>query len=160
MSVEDPKRLRILDEYERRLGVIQRSNGYLTNAGLTIFMGFIPTTGPADATEMIAVMPKEDAIVSEQLEKWATHWPINIAAIAAPTLTRPWATVERILMDIKRAMELPDRSLNGLLIGGTGITGLHRGTTEIYERTSGSDLVGVEITYVNPLSESWGHPEA
>jgi len=69
--------------------------------------------------------------------------------------------VEDALADIKEAVEVEDRSLGGLLIGGrNNPEGLQRGTTEPFERRSGSEVVGALITYACRYAEAWGQPEA
>lgn len=153
------RRIRILEAMAGRLVVIRRANGFQTDAGDRLYLGVLPALGESDPDSAIALLPREDIFSGEQLEKLPLRWPLDIAAIAKPTLRDPWTAIEALLGDIKRAVELSDRTLGGLLVGGRGVLGLHRGTTETLERRSGQDMVGAAITYIAPYTETWGRPE-
>lgn len=153
------RRLRILEALKARVEAITIANGFTTDAGLHVYLGVIPALGADDEKQAIALIPGEDS-VGKHLSNIRIDLPVNIAAVADPTLDRPWEAVEAMLLDIKKAVELDDRSLGGLLIEGNGVLGLYRGTTEILERRSGTDAVGVAITYGCPYVEAFGAPEA
>lgn len=153
------RRERILVAIRDRLRAIKKADGYNTDAGLSIALGVLPQFGPNDPKEAIAILVGDDQVPA-QLNNIRITLPVNIAAVAAPTLSEPWVAVERMLTDIKRAIEITtDRSLGGLLVEGNGVLGLYRGTTETMERTSGSDVVGCAITYGCPYVEAFGQPE-
>jgi hypothetical protein len=154
------RRQRILEALKARVEAITIANGFQTDIGLTVLLGETPTFGPDDATQVLAILPGEDQILGQQA-KVSILLPVNIAVIVSPDIAQPWVIVEQALSDIKQAVELVDRSLGGLLTPGDGnVEGLVRGTTEIFERTSGSDAIGAAITYGCKYAESWGNPEA
>lgn len=154
------RRQRILEAIKGRLEAICRSNGYETDLGANVLLGEFPTFGPDDPEQVIAILIGEDQI-GEHLSNIPITLPINIAAIVKPDVAEPWVKVEQAICDIKRAVELTDRSLGGLLIGGrNNAEGLFRGTTETLERRSGSDAIGAQVTYGAKYVEAWGHPEA
>jgi hypothetical protein len=154
------KRQRILEALQERLEVITIENGYETDLGLHILLGELPTFGPDDPKQVIAILPREDQ-PSAALNKIPIRWPIDIAVLLSPDLSAPWRLVEAGLGDVKKAVELEERTLGGLLTGGQNNPGgLMRGSTETYPRTSGSEMVGALITYVMPYVEVFGSPEA
>lgn len=160
MADATSRRERILEAAVARLSVIRRSNGYRTDLGDTILVGELPEFGDDDPKQVLAVLPKEDQIQAQQVGKLSITWPIDIAVLVDQRLEEPWRIVEAGLMDIKRAYELADRSLGGLLDGGTNNPeGLLRGTTETYPRKSGSEIIGALITYGHHFRETWGRPE-
>ena len=65
----------------------------------------------------------------------------------------PWILIEAMLGDVKRAMELSDRTLGGLVQ-----RQIERGATRILPRESGARTVGVMVPYVVPFTERWGAP--
>lgn len=157
----DSRRQLILAALRTRLEVISTSNGFNTNAGQRVYVGEVPSLGPHDLEQAIVMLPKEDIIGTLQAGKFSITLPVDIVALAKATITDAWVTVEQLLADIKTAVELDDRSLGGLLVGGNNNPeGLLRGTTEPFERPSGSDWVGVSITYAGHYRESWGRPDA
>ncbi len=163
MAETKSRRERILDALKCRLEGITQNDGYRTNLGHKVLLGEMPRFGPDDPEQVIAILPKEDQIVGEWQEgKVPITWPIDIAVLLKPDLSRPWAIVEAGLVDVKRAIEGPtDRTLGGLLKGGKNNPGgLMRGTTEAFPRHSGSDVVGALVTYACPFWETWGDPEA
>jgi hypothetical protein len=76
-----------------------------------------------------------------------------VAALAKADLDDPYLAVEAVLGDIKRAIELEDRSLGGLVD-----QRFERGRTRPFEREEGSTAVGVIVPYIVPYYESWGAP--
>lgn len=154
------RRQRILEALKARLETIQLADGFQTNLGLHVLLGEVPVFGPDDPQQVLAILPQEDQ-VGEHLSNIPILLPVNIAVIVAPDRDAPWAIVEAALSDIKKAVEVGDRSLGGLLQGGrNNPDGLQRGTTEALERRSGSDAVGALITYGCRYIEAWGDPEA
>lgn len=155
----DSRRLRILEALKARVSAIKVSDGFNTDAGLRVYLGELPVLTPDDPEAVIAVIPKED-IVGSALNNIPITWPIDIVVLVRPEITEPWVLVENALADIKKAVELEDRTLNGLLIGGRDNPGgLVRGTTETFPRQTGAEVVGVSITYACPYAEAFGYPE-
>lgn len=164
MAATLPKRYRIITEALRRLRLISVANGFLTDVGANVFWGFVPVLGQDDVKQAIALLIGEDELAGGfQGGKVSLRLPLNIAALVSPEFRdrdEPGKQVELMLADIKRAMELDDNTFGGLLRGGNNVTGLSRGTTEVFERRTGTDPIGVVITYAAPYVESWGSPEA
>lgn len=153
------RRQLILREVKRRLQAITVANGFNTDAGLSVRMGFIPMLGPDDVRQVIAIIPREDQVIPSGGLSLSLRLPIDIHALVDAAEQEPWESVELMLTDLKRAMELPDLSLGGMVHGGNNIHGLHRGTTEVFERRSGTDPIGAVVTYVAPYAEVWGNPQ-
>jgi len=155
------RRQRILEALQARVEVIRVENGFQTDLGKTVQLGVLPTFGPDDPPQVLAILPGEDVIGDLQLGKVPIMLPVNFAVLVKPDVSEPWVIVEQGLSDIKKAVELEDRSLGGLLSPGrNNAEGLVRGSTETMERRSGSEVVGALITYGAKYSESWGLPEA
>lgn len=149
----DPSRRHaILAVFASRLAAIQVANGYQTDAGLAVYLGVAPELGESDPDAAIAILAGDD-VVKYQGENLAIDFPVILAAIAKADLAEPWAAIELLLDDIKRAVELPDRTLGKLVP-----RQILRGSTRTLPREPGSTTVGVGVTYVAPYVERWGAP--
>jgi len=156
----DSRRLRILNALKSRIEAIEVSNGFNTDAGQRVYLGELPELGPNDPEAVIAIIPRED-IVGAALNNIPIQWPIDIVVLVQPDIAAPWIVVENALADIKKAVELEDRTLGDLLIGGRDNPGgLVRGTTEVFPRPTGAEVSGASITYMAPFAEAWGFPES
>lgn len=142
----------ILEAVLARLGTILTSNGFATDAGGTLFLGAVPELGPDDPSVAVAIIVGDDA-VTFQGENMFIALPLHIAAVAKADLDEPWIAVEDVLSDIKKAIELTDRTLGGLVQ-----RQLLRGTTRTVPRDPGSLTVGVAVEYRAPYREAWGNP--
>jgi hypothetical protein len=127
-------------------------DGFATDAGLSVFLGERPRLGPDDPETAIAILAFDD-VVRAQGNKLFMALPVGICAIAKADLDAPWASVEAVLGDIKTAVELPDRTLGGLLRAN-----FERGSTRTIDRETGSTTVGAMVTYELQYSETWGKP--
>lgn len=147
-------RIAILNALMARVAVIRASGDdqFATDAGQALFLGGVPALGPADPDAAIAILPLTDVVLRTG-ENALIEWPIQIAAVAKADAQEPWVTIELVLADIKRAIELPDRTLSRLLAGR-----LERGPTEVLEREPGSTSLACAITYVAQYAEGWGTP--
>jgi hypothetical protein len=153
----DARRQQFLEVLLARLEAITQANGFTTDAGEHVYLGFAPAVGPDDAPQAIAVIVGDDE-PGYQGENVSYRLPIEVQAIAAVPAgqqDQPWLTVEAMLRDIKRAVEKPDRKFGGLLNVGRG---LERGPTRTLPREAGSTAVGLSVTYFAPMSEAWGEP--
>lgn len=154
------RRQRILEAFKARLEAIRIEDGFETDLGLQVLMGELPAFGPDDPTQVLAIIPREDQVAGA-LNKIPIKLPIDVAVLVAPDISEAWKLIEAGLRDVKRAVELEDRTLGGLLIGGRDNPGgLIRGTTETFPRQSGSMVSGASITYVAPYTEVFGDPDA
>lgn len=154
------RRQRILEALKTRVEAIRVEDGFETDLGLHVLFGELPAFGPDDPAQVLAILPREDQ-VGDALNNIPILLPVDIAVLVAPGVTAPWVLVEAGLRDVKTAIELEDRGLGGLLVGGRNNPGgVKRGTTETFPRTSGSQVAGASITYVCPYVEAFGHPDA
>lgn len=80
-------------------------------------------------------------------------WPISIQAVAKADLENVWLTIEAVVSDIKKAVELSDRTLGGLVE-----QHLQRGSTRTLPREPGTTTIGASVLYVANYSETWGAP--
>lgn len=159
------RRARILQALLARLQVITLANGFATDAGQQLFMGAVPNLGPDDPPAAIAIVVQPDVIQAQQ-NNIKLRLQTDIVVVnrmdpgSAASWNAGWMLVEDMLGDVKRAMELEDRTLGGLLVAGNNSLGLERGTTDPYQREPGSPVMGFLITYICPYVEAWGDPEA
>lgn len=152
MPPSPSKRQLILEAIVDRLEAIEPGNDFLTDAGENVYLGFEPPFGPDDPDRAIAVTVDDEQAQRTQANVLSLL-PIQIAAIARASIDAPWIAVEEVLADIKRAIELDDRTLGGLLNHR-----LERGNTSTLERDEGSETVGAVITYNAQIVEGWGTP--
>ena len=145
-------RLGIIAAFKTRLEAIRADDGFNTDAGLAVVAGEVPTLGPDDPDVAIAVLVGDDE-PKAQGNALFIRLPIELAAVAKATLDAPWVAVEAVLEDIKRAMELQDRTLGGL-----AVSNIERGSTRTLPRESGSTTVGAAMTYFCSYKEAWGNP--
>lgn len=148
------RRRLILEAIKTRLEAIDGSGDYETDMGGRVYLGYAPSLGPDDPATAIAIAISDDRI-SFSGEKKSIDLPVEIQAIARADLDEPWLAVEGLIGDIKRAMELADRTLGGLVK-----SEIRPGTTRTLIRREGSDGVGAGVLYVVPYQESWGNPDA
>lgn len=151
------KREQLLDATLVRLQAITIAGGFNTNAGAEVHLGEAPAFGPDDARSHIRLVVEDDEVGTHQA-KLLIVLPLSIQAIVPVTtamdLGRAYRDAERVLADIKRAMELSDRTVGGLVKD----FGLVRGATQTLTREPGSEFVGVSIQYRAPMHEAWGAP--
>jgi hypothetical protein len=57
----DSIRKRILAACLQRVSAITVDNGFRTDAGLTVTVGFVPQLGPSDPVSAIAILPRDQA---------------------------------------------------------------------------------------------------
>lgn len=145
------QRRRILEALMARLEVILVSRGFATDVGQQVIVGEIPQLGPSDPDAIVAIM------VGEQPGNLGlnvfTQLPYEVLAIAKADLDKAWLTVEDVIGDVKRAIELEDRTLDGLVLDQ-----LSRGPVKSLPREPGSTTIGASITYLADFKEGWGAP--
>lgn len=152
-------RQRILEALKARAEEITTANGFQTDLGKHVLLGEIPTFGEADPPQVLCILPQEDQVTVMRGRKLILTLPVDFAVIVK-TGQCGWANVEAGIADVKKAVELADATLGGLLrAGNENDEGLQRGTTEPLERSSGSAYIGASITYGCQYSEAWGSPE-
>ena len=146
------KREAILTALIARVSAIQVANGFATDAGAVVIVGETPELGPDDPTVALAVILGDDQ-PGYQGEHVFVELPIGIQALARADLEQPWLSIEAVIADIKRAVELEDRTLGGVVR-----RFLQRGPTRALPREPGSTTVGAVVTYIAPFVEQWGNP--
>lgn len=149
----DPTRKQILVALKTRLQAITVANGFESNAGSTVRLADSIELGPDDPDTAIRLIPEPD-VVKYLGEQARIDLPVLIAATARASVADPLLAIESLLGDIKRAVELSDRTLGGTL----GRLRLERGSTEVLDREPGSTVIGVGIRYIAPYVEVWGDP--
>lgn len=151
------RRHQFLEEVQARLAEITVANGFNTDAGAALYLGFAPELGENDPDDAIAVLVGEDDLDDFQGPSVSYELPIEIQAITKLTeddqKEHPWMKVEQIIQDIKRAFELEDRQFDGSLT-----LPIERGNTKTLRREAGSTSVGAGISYLARLKEAWGSP--
>lgn len=146
------RRQRILEALFARLEAIRVGATFQTDAGRFVYVNETPGFGPDDAETAIALVIGVD-VVRVQGNKVFVALPIEVQALASAGLKEGWRYTEPVLADIKRALELEDRTLGGLVE-----QWLARGSTRTLERDEGSTTVGVAVGYEANYSETWGNP--
>lgn len=146
------RRQLILEAFRARLLAIQIEDGFDTDAGDHVHLGVVPELGPDDSDIAVAITVGDEAS-KFQGENVLSDLPVEVHALAKADLAEPWIASETVLADIKRAVELADRTLGGLVP-----RRFYRGPVRTRERAVGSTTVGITITYLAPIVEKWGHP--
>lgn len=145
------RRLLILERLGALAGAIQKVNGYDTDAGLRVYIGAAPELGPADPDYAIAIVPGDELPVEDG--RIANTLPVAVQAIGKSDSADAWINLELLLGDLKKAIELEDRTLGSVL---KGI--MRRGPTRSLERPPGATTIGLEIFYTCPYVDEWGNP--
>jgi hypothetical protein len=115
--------------------------------------------GPHDYPLAIAIVPSTTVTDPNQEGKKLITLPVEChAAVRADapqpgTLESTWRQAETILGDIKRAIELDDKTLGGLAAD------LAAGESTPIPREEGSQTVGLLIEYRVLYTELWGNPD-
>jgi len=151
-STEPSRRQLILAALLERIGAIRKANGYNSEAGRQVFLGESPVLGQDDPESAIAIVLGDDAVpyVGENV---TVKLVIEFQAHTKADINAPWLAVEALLADIKRAIELEDRTLGKLLPNK-----IERGPSRTLPREPGSTTVGASVTYIATYLERWGQP--
>ncbi len=155
--MSDSKRVQVLQVFEARAKTILQANGFNTGAGENVWLGEIPGLGEDDPDVAIAIVVMDTTNTkAPSTMKISETLPIAVCAVAKAGRSDSWMTVELILQDIKRAIELQDEESRrfGKLLAGY----LERGATVTLERNVGHDVVGGAVIYEAPIAEVWGAP--
>lgn len=152
------RRHQLLLEFGRRLEAIRVGEEidedavFETDAGANVWLGETPGFGENDPDVAIGIVPGDEE-PTRNAENVIVELPVEIQAVANADLDEPWLAVEQVLADVKRALELEDRLMGGLLS-----EFMTRGATRTISRQDGSTAVGFGLTYVCVYREKWGHP--
>lgn len=153
-SVSQPSvREQVIEAMLDRIAAITTVNGFNTDLGKAVVVGLKIQLGPDDPDAALEVMLGDDQRATWQAGKLFYRLPITFTAIAKAG-PEAWRTTEQVLQDVKRAIELADTRLDGLL----DHPGLERLPARVREREAGATDVGIELTYLAPIQETWGNP--
>lgn len=154
MAPEKSHREYILERLIARLEAIKTDDDeFSTDAGRNIYLGETQL-GEHDPPEAIAIVPNDDEQKYQGQGLFLT-WPITIYALGkidGDDTVDGWRRAERVLADVKRAIELEDRTLDGAVK-----PWFERDRTRSVKRF-GSLTVGIAITYLFSYTENWGNP--
>lgn len=151
------KRIGAITELKRRLAAIERP-AFSTDAGKNVFVGEVVSLGHHDPETAIAIVIGDSTETHRGLSDVVEgNSVVAIQAIvkAAPAdRADPFLMAEDVIADIKRAVELEDRSLDGWCLS----TGFARAAIRPARRMEGSEYVGAAVEYALAVEERWGHP--
>lgn len=147
-------REQVADALMERVLEIQKVNGFNTDAGVTVVLGQKVRPGESDPDTVLQVTVGVETVATWQAGKVFYKIPYVFEVISRAGRAESWRDAERLLQDVKRAVELPDTTLDGLLEH----PGLERSPARTLERDPGAEDVGIEITYFACVQESWGSP--
>lgn len=145
-------RQRILEACQARLQAVQTPEWVAPFADLLVLLGEVTDLGPDDPAA-IAIVPGED-VTRRQGLKFLITLPIELQALVRADLDEPHAKGEELLARIKRAFELEDLTLGGLITRDS----IQRLSTRVLPREPGLMTVGVGVTYAVDYQETWGAP--
>jgi hypothetical protein len=145
------RRLLILERFAALAGIIQKANGYDTDAGLKVYIGAAPELGPEDPDYAIAIVPGDELATEDG--RISNVLPVAVQAIGKASVADAGIGVELLLGDVKHAIELEDRTLGSVLKGV-----MKRGPTRTMERAPGTTTIGLEVMYTCPYIDEWGNP--
>lgn len=152
------RRRLILEAFRDRVVEIQKVNGYLTDAGKTVFLGENPKLGPDDPDTAIALVigddePGEQTVFgSGEGASIEIDLLIGVQALTKADIDAPLLAIEDVIQDIKNAIELTDRGMGDL------VKQMKRGPTVPLDREEGSAIVGASVSYELLYVEDWGDP--
>lgn len=146
------RRQLIVLEFLNRLSAIKQSEGFQTDAGFRVYLGEVLALDNDDPDAVIALVVRDD-IPGRTMENVSITLPMEIQAVAKADINQPLLAAEALIADIKKAIELPDRFLGGLLK-----ERITRSQTRSLPREAGSPTVGISITYLVPYVEAFGRP--
>lgn len=148
------RRALIIAALVARVSTITVANGFETNGGELVFVGEASALGADDPDQALAVVIGDEDLAWQLPGKaFLPALPIAVRALAKADSDAAWMTVEALVGDIKRAMEVGDPMLGGLLT-----YPLERGSVQTLRREVGAETVGAAVTYRVRWKESWGAP--
>lgn len=156
------RRQQILAVLIDRVEAIDGTGEFETTAGNSVHLGEAPAFGPDDPLAAIVLVVGDDRVRYVGGAKFI-ELPIEIQALANAASDADWATagfkgpyvlIEALLGDLKRAIEVADRSLGGLIAENA----MEPGPTRTLPREPGQTVVGVALTYTVTYKEAWGAP--
>ncbi len=145
------RRLLILERLGALAATITKANGFDSDAGARVYIGATPELGPADPDYAIAIVPNDELATEEG--RISNTFAVEVQAIGKADAADAWINLELLLGDLKKAIELEDRTLGSILKGV-----MKRGPTRTIERVPGATTIGAGIFYTCPYVDEWGNP--
>ena len=145
------RRLLILERLGALVEVITIAHGYDSDAGAAVYIGTAPELAQGDPDFAIAIVPGNELSVEQG--RLSNTFVVEVQAIGKAAAAEAWIVLEMLLGDIKRAIELEDRTLGSILKGV-----MTRGSTRTLERPPGSTTIGLGVSYTCPYLDEWGNP--
>lgn len=166
MSISPPPglsmRQQIIAALKARAAEITTANGFQTDAGLSVHYGYRrPATG--DAMPRIGLVSGElqppDPINQGQVIV-RIAWPVWFIGIDRVELGEDDVLdkAEAILSDLKRAIFLPDRTLNGVLLPNSSVGNIEYGGETVVDREDGGHYVQCALCALVTWVEGYGVP--
>lgn len=148
---EKSNREQILERLLELVSGIEQSAGFHTDAGHAVALGERVDLGEQDPDVGIAIVLEPDEVINQHVGI-RILLTAEIQALAKVDINEPYLAIERVLADIKRAIEIEDRKL-GILT-----EPITRGSTRTITREPGSTTAGVGVSYRISYPEVWGNP--
>jgi hypothetical protein len=150
------KRSQIIAAWKARLVAIAIGDGFETDAGLSVYVGFVPTLGEQDAELSLALTVGVDTVPNPLLKKGKAFVELllTVTVLAKTASLDAWQVLEAGLADVKRAIEGPtDKTFGGLVtaeIERVAADGIGRGSGGQALSTSQAWKVSFQETIGNP----------
>lgn len=142
----------VIEAMANRARAIQVADGFATDIGSTVAINDVPQFGPDDPRQALVLLVGDDDVTA-QGPAFFYRLPLTFVVLVDADLDEAWRSIEQGVADVKRAIELPDRRLGGLLGGN-----FERGPVETAPREPGSAVIAAAVPYVVSLKEGWGTP--
>lgn len=149
---EASRREQIIDALKTRAEAITVVGGFNTDLGASLLINELPQFGPDDPRQVLVMLVGDDEITS-QGKGFLYRLPFTFLVLVDADVEDGWRQVEQGIADVKRAIELEDRTLGGLSSGY-----MERGNVETIPREPGSAAIAAAVPYVTFMKEGWGAP--
>lgn len=153
----DTLRQQILAVLKTRAQAITSANGFTTDAGMRLEHG--PYEGSTDdAVPLLRLMTAEaEPFVQDDVIGY--HWPIYLVGVAARPDADPLDAAEVLLGDLKRALFLQDRTLDGVLKANRNVGDVTYGRAWTEGPVPGGTRVSAGVEIVVTFFEKYGDPD-
>ena len=148
------RREQIIEALATRAQAIAVNEGFNTDLGASVLINEVPGFGPDDPRQALVLLVGDDEFTSQGNGNWFIYrLALTFVVLVDAESDEAWRTVERGIADVKRAVELDDPRLGGLLRDP-----LERGSVETAPREPGSLAIAATVPYIVSIKEGWGAP--
>lgn len=148
------RREAIIAAMAARAEAITLNGGFNTDLGLQVAINDVPPFGPDDPRQALVLLVGDDEFTSQGAGNWFIYrLQLTFVVLVDADLEDAWRTIEQGIADVKRAVELEDRRLGGLLANP-----FERGAVETAPREPGSLAIAATVPYIVTIKEGWGTP--